>query len=345
MMRAMVKTEPGPGGVEIRSVPTPQAGAGEVLLRVVAAGICGTDMQIYHWAPRMARRMSLPRVLGHEVCGVIEALGSGVRGLAVGQRVALESHIFCGQCRQCRLGQAHLCNALQYPGIDIEGGFAERVSVPAQIAVPVPDALADTTVAMLEPFGIAVHASMAGDGVAGRRVLINGCGPIGLMNVAAARALGAQLVIAADPNPKRLQMALEMGADRGLDPGEHHVANVVRDMTGGYGVDVVCEYTGSPVGFDTAVAALAKGASLRLVGGPAHPHKIDLTYWLANGLSVHAIHGRRLFEDWEHAFELLASSRVDLAPLASHVLPLEDAVRGFELVIQGDALKPLIVPA
>lgn len=343
-MRAVVKVSPGTGGIETRTVPDPEVGVGEVLVKVVAAGICGTDMQIYHWAPRMARRMLLPRVLGHEVCGVVEALGPGAGGVTVGQRVALESHIFCGQCRPCRLGQAHLCQALRYPGIDIEGGFAEWASVPSQIVVPVPDELSDTAVAMLEPFGIAVHASSAGDGVAGRRVLVNGCGPIGLMNVAAARALGAQLVIAADLNPKRLSMAEKMGADRIVNPRTENLQATVEDMTQGYGVDVACEYTGSAEGFDASIAAICKGGRLHLVGGPAHPHPIDLTRWLSHGITVHSIHGRRLFEDWECAFELLRAGQVELAPLASHILTLEEAARGFELIVEGEALKPILVP-
>ena len=133
-MLALCKTEAAVGGVEVREWDPRDAGPGEIRLKVGAAGICGTDMQIYNWAPRMARRMALPRVLGHEVSGVVDQIGEGVTNVVVGDHVSLESHIYCGVCRPCRLGRAHLCNATTYPGIDIDGAFAEYVTVPSIIA-------------------------------------------------------------------------------------------------------------------------------------------------------------------------------------------------------------------
>lgn len=133
-MRALCKVQASEDGIALREVDVRDPGLGEIRLKVAAAGICGTDMQIFRWAPRMARRMKLPRVLGHEVSGIVDALGPGVSNVARGDQVSLESHIFCGQCRQCHLGRAHLCERTQYPGIDIDGGFAEYVLVPAHIA-------------------------------------------------------------------------------------------------------------------------------------------------------------------------------------------------------------------
>jgi threonine 3-dehydrogenase len=223
-MLAVCKVEPGEDGIEICRREPRDPGPGEIRLKVAAAGICGTDMQIYHWAPRMARRMALPRTLGHEVSGTVDAVGPGVEAPAVGDRVALESHIYCGVCRPCRLGKAHLCTDTAYPGIDIDGAFAEYVTVPARIAWEIPSAMGFETAAMMEPFGIAVHAALAGGGVAGRSVLVNGCGPIGLMCVAACRALGALTVIACDMNGLRLKTAGEMGADLCVDAKLHSAA-------------------------------------------------------------------------------------------------------------------------
>ena len=343
-MLSLQKIAPEVGGIAVREAEPRQPGPGEILIRVGAAGICGTDLQIYNWAPRMARRMALPRVLGHEVSGTVEAAGPGVEGLAAGDRVSLESHIFCGRCRPCRLGRAHLCENTRYPGIDIDGAFAEYLTVPASIAWVNPPDLSHETAAMLEPFGIAVHACLAGAGVSGLSVLVNGCGPIGLMAVAAARALGAVRVIGCDINPLRLRAAETMGADRGVDARNEDLAAVVGDMTGGAGVDVGVELSGTEAGFNAVFAALAKGGDFRLVGAPPSAIPVDFTYWLLKCPVMHNIHGRRIWQTWQRATELLAAGAVDLAPVRSHVLPLSEAPRGFELIRDGEALKPVLVP-
>ena len=197
---------------------------------------------------------------------------------------------------------------------------------------------------MLEPFGIAVHACLAGAGVAGLSVLVNGCGPIGLMTVAAARALGAVRVIACDINPVRLRAAETMGADRAVDAGSEDLARVVGDMTGGAGADVGIEFSGTEAGFNAVFASLAKGGDFRLVGAPPTAIPVDFTYWLLKCPAMHNIHGRLIWQTWQHATELLAAGAVDLAPVRSHVLPLSEAPRGFALIRDGAALKLVVVP-
>ena len=343
-MRALCKIEPGEGGLGLSDRAPRDPGADEILIRMKAAGICGTDMQIYHWAPRMARRMELPRTLGHEVSGVVEVVGAGVDNVAIGDHVSLESHIYCGECRPCRLGRAHLCMNTTYPGIDIDGAFAEYLTVPARIAWVNPPGLAHETAAMLEPFGIAVHASLEGSGVAGLTVLVSGCGPIGLMNVAAARALGARTIIASDLNPLRLATATRMGADRVVNAGEEDVAKIVSDMTGGAGADVAIEYSGSEAGFRTVFECLAKGGDLRLVGAPPKAIPVDFTWWLLKCPVMHNIHGRRIWKTWHKSTQLINDGAVDLSPVRSHVLPLSESIRGFELILAGEAVKPILVP-
>ena len=343
-MRGLSKIESGVGGIAVTEHPEPQAGPGEIRLKVAAAGICGTDMQIYHWAPRMARRMVLPRILGHEVSGVIDQVGTDVDGLAIGDHVSLESHIFCGVCDPCRRDRAHLCEATRYPGIDIQGAFADYLVVPARIAWRNPPDLPHEVAAMLEPFGIAVHACMEGGGVADQRVLVNGCGPIGLMAVAAARALGARQIIAADPNELRRTQAQQMGADHGFDPATGDLAAMVADVTGNAGVDVAIEFSGQPAGFHGAMAALTKGGDFRLVGAPANPVELDLTQWLLRCPRIINIHGRRIWQTWEQSTALVYGGEVDLSPVMSHQLPLSEGARGFELILRGEALKPIPRP-
>ena len=343
-MRALCKTDPIEGGIALCDVEPIDPGPDEIRIRTKAAGICGTDMQIYYWAPRMARRMKLPRVLGHEVSGVVDVIGTDVQNVSVGDHVSLESHIFCGKCRPCVMGKAHLCMATTYPGIDINGAFAEYLTVPAHIAWVNPPSLDHEIAAMLEPFGIAVHASLEGSGVAGQTVLVNGCGPIGLMNIAAARAFGAKTIIASDLNPLRLKTAETMGADRAVNAGEEDLKAIVSDITCDVGVDVAIEYSGSEAGFRAVFDCLAKGGDFRLVGAPPKAIPVDFTQWLLKCPVMHNIHGRRVWDSWRRSTQLIYDNEVDLSPIRSHVLPLSDAIKGFELIRSGDAVKPLLVP-
>lgn len=343
-MRALCKVQAGEDGIALREIAARDPGPGEIRVRVAAAGICGTDVQIYRWAPRMARRMRLPRVLGHEASGVVDAVGLGVTNVERGDHVSLESHIFCGQCRPCLLGRAHLCERTQYPGIDIDGGFADFVVVPASIAWVNPINLPHEIAALLEPFGIAVHACLEGSGVSGQTVLVNGCGPIGLMGVAAARALGARTVIAADVNAHRLRIADALGADLTVNTADESVADAVRDMTQGSGIDVGMEYSGREEGFRTVFESLAKGGDFRLVSAPPGPIQVDFAHWLQKCPRMIIVQGRRIWETWERATPLVYEGKVDLKPLVSHVLPLAEGRRAFDLLLNGEAVKPILVP-
>ena len=343
-MFAMSKVAATEGGIGLTSFEMPEPGAAEVRLKVQAAGVCGTDMQIYKWAPRMARRMALPRVMGHEVSGIVDAVGAGVTRFKLGQQVVLESHIFCGQCHACEADRAHLCENTRYPGIDIDGGFAPYMVVPEQIVYPLEQPLDPQIAAMLEPFGIGVHAALEGSGVAGQSVLVNGCGPIGLMTIAAARALGARRIIAADANPKRLKIAEQLGADRVVNVRDESVVSVVRECTGDRGIDVGIEASGTEDGFRAVFEALAKGADFRLIAAPAGPIPVDFTYWLLKCPTIYNIHGRRIWKTWSQAMPLIYEGKVSLHPLVSHVLPIAEVPRAFELILQGEAVKPIVVP-
>lgn len=344
-MLALSKVSQGEGGIELREVMVPTPTADEIRIKVRAAGICGTDMQIYKWSPRIKRRMILPRVIGHEVSGIVDQVGSAVSNIKVGDHVALESHIYCNNCIQCHRGQEHLCENLTYPGIDINGGFAEYIVVPARIAWVITQKLDHEIASMLEPFGIAVHAALEGSGVSGQSVLINGCGPIGLMCIATARALGARKIIASDMNPLRLKTAELMGADRVVKADEQSVVDCVKDFTGGAGADVGIEFSGSESGFRTVFESITKGGDFRLIGAPPQPISVDFSQWVLKCPKMHNIHGRRIWQSWERAMPLIYEGKVDLKPLVSHVLPMAEATSGFDLILQGLAVKPIIIPA
>jgi threonine 3-dehydrogenase len=344
-MLGICKVRPTKGGVELcEGLPVSEPEPGEIKIKVGATGICGTDLHIYHWVPWAARQIKIPQILGHEIGGIVEAIGEGVTGIKVGDLVSLESHIFCGNCYQCHTGRAHLCSDLHYPGIDRPGGFAEHVCVPARIAWVHRQAIPMEIAAMFEPFGIAVQAGFAGCGVSGQSVLITGCGPIGLMAIAVARALGAARVIATDLNPARLAAAAGLGADRVVNVTEEDPVAISMDMTGGKGVDVAMEYAGQEKAVSQALDALTRGGDLRLIGAPEKPVTIDLNRVILKGINMQGIHGRQIFHSWEHASRLVYSGKVNLQPLISHVLSLREGVRAFELIENGEAVKVMIRP-
>ena len=220
-MRALRKTARGPGA-ELVEIPVPEPGEGEVLVRVHAASICGTDLHIYDWNEWAERRIGhVPMTFGHEVAGHIEAVGPEVHHVDPGAFVAAETHIACGQCSTCQTGRAHICENLRILGVDIEGAFADFVVLPAGNAWVVGDGIDVEVASIMEPFGNGVHAAFGtggGEDIATNAVAVLGCGPIGLFAVGIARSLGAWKVIAIEPNRYRRDMAAAMGADLSIDP-------------------------------------------------------------------------------------------------------------------------------
>ncbi|MGE0113274.1 MAG: alcohol dehydrogenase catalytic domain-containing protein [Steroidobacteraceae bacterium] len=321
----------------------PQAGPGEICIEIAYGGICGTDLHLYHWSPFM-RYARLPVVLGHELAGRVVEIGAGVTRAAVGDRVTVDSHIPCGRCYACLNEAAHVCENTRYPGIHINGGFASHVVLPERIVWKLHDSLPDEIGTIMEPFGIAVHASTAATGVAGQNVVISGCGPIGLMNVAVARALGANRVIALDVNALRLQAAERLGADAILNPADIDAVKEIRQMTRGSGTDVFVEYSGVASSLALAGEALAYGGQLRLLAVPENAGNTDFSKWVMKGLTIQGLHGRRFFSTWLLATKLLIDRKLDIRPVISDIVPLKQAPAAFEAAAAGQALKILISP-
>src|SRR5438445_6983572 len=209
-MQAVLKSRPAPG-FTVGDVAEPEPGAREVLLRVAATSVCGTDVHLYDWNAWAQARVVPPRVMGHEVSGEVIAWGDGVRSPALGTRVAVESHIVCGHCEECRRGDFHVCENTRILGVHVDGAFATYIRLPAANVWPVGHGVAPEVAAAMEPFGNAVHACSYGD-LDSRTVVVFGCGPIGCASIAVARAQGASRVIGVDRNRYRLELAETMGA-------------------------------------------------------------------------------------------------------------------------------------
>lgn len=341
-MRALVKTRPGPGA-ELIERPEPRPGPGEVLLRVDAASICGTDHHLYEWDDWAAENLVPPRILGHELAGTVMEAGAGVTRVREGDLVGVESHIFDWTCAQCRRGEMHLCRNLRVIGVHVDGGFAEQVVIPEANAIE-SNGLDPAVVALQEPMGNAVHAAFV-EPIEGRSVLVTGCGPIGLCAVGIARAAGASLVIATDTEAYRLDLARAMGAEVALDASDPDADDRIMAATGGDGVDVVLEMSGSPHALAQGLRSVTSGGSISLLGIFGEPPQVDLSELvIMKGLRLHGIYGRRVYDTWERTQALLRSGALDVSPILTHRLDLADWERAFELIGSRHAGKVVLVP-
>ncbi len=341
-MRALAKTRPEPG-LELVQRPIPVPGPGEVLLKMEAASICGTDLHLFSWDPWAREIVKPPTILGHELAGRVVASGSGVTRVREGDLVGVESHIVDWTCAQCRRGDMHLCRNLKVIGAHVDGGFAEYVVIPQANAIE-SNGLDPAVVALQEPMGNAVHAAFV-EPIEGRSVLVTGCGPIGLCSVGIARAAGAGLVIATDTEDYRLDLARRMGAHLALNARDPETAAQISTATGGDGVEVVLEMSGAQAALDQALEAVTRGGRISLLGIFGEPVRVDLSdFVIQKGLRIFGIYGRRIYDTWERTQALLRSGALDVTPIITHRFDLADWERGFELIASRHAGKVVLLP-
>jgi threonine 3-dehydrogenase len=342
-MKAVVKAQAGPG-VEIREMPIPSPGPGELLLKVLRAGVCGTDLHIYEWDAWSQRRIRPPVIIGHEFVGEILALGAGVTEFQPGERVSFESHIVCEHCTACRTGNGHVCENTRILGVDVNGGFAEYVVAPAVNAWRAPANVPLEVQAVMEPLGNAVHTAFSGD-LSACRIGVTGCGPIGLFAIAVARAAGACQVIASDVAPYRLELAQRMKADAVIDASREDFVARVRQLTDGRGLDGVLEMSGDARAIRDGLAALRNGGRLSLLGLPRENFDLDWNSLLIfKGITLHGIVGRRMYHTWYVMDNLLRTGRLDVRPAITHVVPMEKVGEAIEQLRSGKAGKIVLVP-
>ena len=342
-MKALRKTQAGKG-LQIESTNVPPTGPTDVLVRVKATSICGTDLHIYGWDRWSQGRIKPPVTLGHEFCGVVEQAGEEVTAVRAGDFVSAEMHLNCGHCQQCRLGQAHICQNLKIIGIDLDGAFAEFVKIPATNIWKLDPMIPEHYGAILDPLGNAVHTVLAGP-IAGQTVLVTGCGPIGLMSIAVAKACGSSTVFATETNENRRAMAKKMGADVVLNPAaEDAVARILAE-TNGTGVDALLEMSGNPTAIQQGFKALRAGGRASLLGIPTESVPLDLVNdVIFKGATVQGIYGRRMYGTWVQMTALLKAGRLNLEPLFGEREPLEKFEDAFAKLHGGLAGKILLYP-
>lgn len=344
-MKAVVKTAPAPGVTFDPTFPEPAVAAGEVKIQVAAASICGTDRALYDYTPMAeAFTIAIPVILGHECAGTVIEVGPDVTALAVGDRVALESHIACWTCYACRTGNAHNCLNMKLLGLHVNGGFAERLVVPATACFALPEDFPLEHGALLEPAGVAMHSIQRSRvDLAGSDVLISGGGPVGLFIAAIARALGAERVVVVEPNEYRRGLATALGATV-LSPDED-VVGTCRALSGEKeGFDVAFEASGVPAALPPLLDAVRREATVVTVGIPGRAIEIDVSaYIIKKGLTLTGSFGRALWETWEQITELVSRGALDLSAFITHRLPLSALDEAVALLTQ-DSCKILLIP-
>jgi len=332
--------------LSVVDMPTPEIGDDEVLVRVRACGICGSDIHGYDGST--GRRIP-PLVMGHEAAGVIERVGRAVQGFEPGERVSFDSTVSCGTCHFCRRGQINLCDNRTVLGVSCgdyrrHGAFAEYVAVPSRILYKLPDSLPFERAALIESVSIAVHAVSRHVPKPGDTVVVVGAGMIGLLVIQVLKAKGARHIIAVDVDPRKLTLAQRMGATRTVNPKEHDVQAAVREVTGGRGADVSIEVVGHSDTVLSAIRSLRKGGTVVLVGNLSPRVELPLQEVVSRELSV--LGSCASNGEIPECIDLLARGVVDVDPIISLKATLEEAPELFARLYGGDKtlMKVIIQP-
>ncbi|MEW6457389.1 MAG: L-threonine 3-dehydrogenase [Acidobacteriota bacterium] len=332
-MRAVCKVEPKPGA-ELIEIDMPEPEPDEVLVKIKAASICGTDVHIYEWNKWASERVKrFPQIMGHEFCGEIVKTGREAKRLKVGDYVSAETHIPCNNCIQCLSGQQHLCKNLKILSLDTDGAFSEYIAIPEVIAWKNDKSIPPEFASIEEPLGNAVYATTVHD-LIGRTVAIFGDGPIGLFSVGIARLSGAALIFCVGLNPVRLKIAEKMGADFALNNNEIDTVSFIMEKTEGNGVDVVLEMAGVQETIDQGLKVLRKGGAFSAFGITPDSVNVDINNGIIfKGATIYGINGREMFNTWVKTTNLLKYKRLDISPVITHKFKLEDFKKGFELMM------------
>jgi 2-desacetyl-2-hydroxyethyl bacteriochlorophyllide A dehydrogenase len=327
----------GPRALRVEAAPSPIAGDGEVVVRVLGAGLCGTDYRI--WSGD--RPVRYPLVMGHELVGEVDQVGPGVESLRPGARIAVEPNYSCGHCPLCREGNANLCLSRVTVGIDVDGGFAERVGVPARLCWPAPADLSIERLLLVEPLAVVVHGLVQGEAGAGDCAAVLGVGTLGLLAVQALRARGAR-VLAVGRTERRLDLARALGAEAvAATEGGGHVA-AARLFSGREGVDLVVETAGTPEAVGQALELARPGGRVVLTGLPHEPSTVSFFAVVRRELRIV---GSMIYRgEFPEAIRLLATGAVDGARLLTHRFPLDAIDDAFAAHRAPDSIKVALFP-
>jgi L-iditol 2-dehydrogenase len=340
----------GSNDLRVEEVSVPALGAGEILVKVLSASICGTDLRILHGTHRMFPPGTV-RIPGHEVVGTIAETAAGITEYSPGQRVFCAPNTGCGHCRQCVTGNNNLCANYEALGVTTDGGFAEFVRISAKSVqqgnlIPVAESVDPAVAALIEPFACVLRGQNALQPKAGEVVLIMGAGPIGVMHTKLAKARGAGLVVVSEPIADRAAQVMKMGADRVVNPGSEDLSAVIREVSEGHGADVVVVAAPAHAAQESALELAAIGGRINFFGGlPKDRPKVSI--------DSNLIHYKELIvtgttacstADCRQATQIVNAGIVDLSGLVSQRFPLTDAPAAFAAAEDRKSLKVVLQP-
>jgi threonine 3-dehydrogenase len=338
-MKALVKRKP-EQGLWLEDVPAPEMGINDVLIKVLRASICGTDVHIYNWDGWAQKTIPWPMVVGHEFVGEIVKVGSNVADFGPGMIVGGEGHVVCGRCRNCLAGRRHLCARTMGVGVNRPGAFAEYISLPMTNVWHHKNGIDLDIASVFDPFGNAVHTALAFP-VLGEDVLITGAGPIGIMGAAVAKHSGARFVVITDVNPYRLELARKLGVTLAVDARTTALKDVQKQLGMTEGFDVGFEMSGNAQAFRDMLENMCHGAKIALLGIPPAEISIDWNTVIFNGLTIRGIYGREMYETW-YKMSVMLECGLDIRPAITHHFLFAEYERAFEVMRSGNSGKVVL---
>tara|TARA_B000000557_G_scaffold264550_1_gene270290 strand:+ start:1036 stop:2061 length:1026 start_codon:yes stop_codon:yes gene_type:complete len=338
-MKALVKKYTKPG-IWMEEVPEPRCGTNEVKIKITHTAICGTDLHIYKWDDWAKRTLELPRITGHEFCGIVKEIGPGVKHYKTGDRVSGEGHITCGYCRNCRAGKSHICHKTIGVGIQRNGAFAEYIVLPESNVWPIHKDIPSEIAAFFDPYGNATHTALSYNMV-GEDVLITGAGPIGIMAVAICKFVGARNIVITDINEYRLNLAKKMGASRVINIQRENIPDVFNELNISNGFDVGLEMSGNPDAFNNMLDNMYHGGKIALLGLLPDSTAINWDNIIFKGLKLKGVYGREMYETWYKMTQMLRSG-LELSDILTHQFSIDDFQDAFDIMLSGNCGKVVL---
>jgi L-iditol 2-dehydrogenase len=330
-MKAAVLT--GLKKIELKEIEIPNPKDDEVLIRLRAVGLCGSDVHYYEHGKIGKYTVEKPIILGHEASGEIVKVGRNVPGLKVSQRVSIEPGATCGECEHCKEGRYNLCSNVEFLATPpYDGVFCEYVAMRADLVFPIPDSMSYETAALVEPFSVGLHAIRRGGLQPNETVIIMGMGPIGLLTAAAAKLAGAKTIIGVDLEQNRLEASKSMGATYTINLREDRLEEKVNEYTNGIGADIAIETAGSPKAVQGAIASVRRGGRVVIVGLPPQEEiPVNISYVVDNEIDIKGVF--RYHHTYPTAIEMLSKKAVDIEKIITNKYKLSDTSKAFERAI------------